>query len=326
MNRYMRPWDASDPAVTQALWELEDVALLRREQGQDVAPLEVDAALPRRRRPRRDADARRDPWREADDEVLGLTAAELRKFDATERGLLRAMNDWLDDEVAGLKAAIARKKTRYAKRNWRFDPSTLPETRMIERLEKLRAAVGAALRHGLAHGSKLVTLAHVVKHEAGTSNMSAKEAVAYAFLNRTGGVVRHPSASVISGYQRLDVLWPTLDATPKLTYLEAFIDCLKAAQKRLDDRAPTANDPTKGATHWVSPIGLARYDAKAHGSRRYKRTVDGAVDRAFPLWARAPADPEVPTMQQARQLGARFDELTVKGVPREQFLFYVDVR
>jgi hypothetical protein len=239
---------------------------------------------------------------------------------------LQKVDTWFADEIAELEDRIEAKRRAYAKKNKKFDRDTLPQAVRIKTLEALRDNLGAVLGAGLAHGTKLLTLANVINNEAGTSSQTAKEAVAYAYLNRTGGVVEHPTAAVVSGYKKLPARWDGYDDTQRQSFLANFVSSLKAAQVRLDDANPTSNDPTHGATHWVSPKGLKTYDPSKHGADRYKRTIGSAKDRAFPTWARATSDPEVATMQQAGQLGKGYQELTAPGVPDTEFLFYTDVR
>lgn len=94
------------------------------------------------------------------------------------------------------------------------------------------------------------------------------------------------------------------------------------ARQRLSDDEPAKNDPTGGATHWVSPISLEPF---ANQKDRYARTVGKATNRAFPTWARSSSDPEVERMKKLGQIKPAYAEITVVGVDQPEFLFYVGV-
>lgn len=136
-------------------------------------------------------------------------------------------------------------------------------------------------------------LANIIANEANAFSMKAKEAVAYAWLNRTGGTVREPTtASEISHYKKLGSRLEDekLKGSAGLGWLLDFKDSVTAAEKRLADTVPTTNDPTKGATHWVSP------DAPGM-KKRYP--PDG-----IPAW------------------GKRMTKIIVPGVPAGVFTFF----
>jgi hypothetical protein len=260
-----------------------------------------------------------------------------------EPPVLRQMREWIEQRIRHWNRRIDQRTRDYAARGWRLAPSDLADfNRRIRQLETLRDDLDDALPPlpppQLAASNPLLglwltgrlddvlRLANVVVNEAGVSNPAAKQAVAYAYLNRTGGVVREPTGAEISGYRDLPTRWAGLNDTQRLTLLENFIPSVRAARARLEDLQPATTDPTGGATHWVSPIGLSVYNAAVHGTSRYSRTVGSAHNRAFPTWARDPSSAEVTAMQAAGQLDADYDEIQVAGVPREQFLFYRGVR
>ena len=199
-------------------------------------------------------------------------------------------------------------------------------TREITNYENRRASFTRELRQGASHGDALVNLANVVYNEANVQSGSAKEAVAYAWMNRVGGTFREPIGAEISHYRTVNTRWQQLKTNDRPYFIDGYIKSLSAANQRLDDSNPSKNDPTQGATHWVSAGGLPDFNPSRHGVNRYIRTIGGVIDKAFPNWARATSDPEVKRMQQLGQLEANYQEVQVPGVKPETFLFYVGVR
>jgi len=173
------------------------------------------------------------------------------------------------------------------------------------------------------HGDDLFTLANVVVNEAGTSNNKAKEAIAYAYLNRTGGQVREPKKNEISHYKILNARFAGIDTTGRYTFVPNFIKSLEAANKRLSD-PDKKDDPTKGATHWVSPSGLKKKRSDCFGDYYWR---GGEYNKCFPIWARDKDDPEV---QRYFKMGLHFNpgykELSVPHVDSDDFLFYIGVK
>jgi RHS repeat-associated protein len=113
-------------------------------------------------------------------------------------------------------------------------------------------------------------LADIVMNEARDSSSKAKEAVAYAYVNRHGGRVEAPkNKSEISHFHagvtekrfqtRFDPNANKSVATTndeKEQYVKQITESLGAVDTRLDDLA-NKNDPTQGATHWISPRYLS---------------------------------------------------------------------
>lgn len=233
-----------------------------------------------------------DPWQAA----FTLSSTKRKKY-GSGKAAIDLMDEWIDAQVARYFRKIAREEAKRKKKKPFRD--TKVWWQRIDLLEDSFRALMEALAAGTTHGVDLLVLANVVNNEAGTSNDEAKRAVAYAWVSRKSGVVAVPKGAEISGYKKLRTLWEDLDDTGRLSFLPSFIASLGAAQKRLDD--PTGSkDPTGGATHWVSPKGLSKYDASKHDTTRYKRTIGAAADRAFPLWARDPSTSEAKAIAGGR--------------------------
>jgi hypothetical protein len=237
--------------------------------------------------------------------------------------ILTLFTQWIDAQIQHYLNAIAQRRADYQKKNWRWNEDAVRDFNVrISALRILRPVLVAASSLARRHGDGLLTLANIVYNEAGPSNLNAKKAVAYAWLNRAG-TVREPTGAEISEYRPLRERWEALADSERLSFLSNFVDCIREAGARLNDPTPANNDPTRGATHWVSPRGLPVF---TNQKDRYARTVDTATNRAFPKWARSMTDPEVSRMQKRGQLGPNYAELTVLGVERSYFLFYTDVR
>lgn len=319
VGRYLRSGDADDGRMVDALADLRDLMTLWREQvgpGARVRAVGTGYVRP----------ALCPAWSEATD-ILGLTAAQRRRFSSDERTTLLSVQKWIDDQIALYEAKISGRKARYRRENKRFTAQDVaPWTKRIRLLEGLEQDLSAALKSGLGHKSHLLILARVINNEAGVASAKAKRAIAYAYVNMVG-TMRAPKRGEISGYQSLTSHWSGLpDDTARLAFLQSYAGCLQIADERLDDKTPSTNDPTKGAIRWVSPTGLKTYDAQRDGARFYARTYQGLVDRRFPTWARDPSDPEVAAMKRAGSLASNYDEYAISGVPATQFLFYVGVK
>ena len=266
----------------------------------------------------------------------GTTAAgPLSKAEASRFGgggaLISSVESWVAGRLGSLQASVERKKQEHKKRNWAWNPvAAKREFETIAKLTIARDEFRKELRAGIAHGIDLLNLANVVRNEAGAQSGPAKKAIAYAWLNRTGGAMRVPTGQEISHFSSLRSQWSKYNDTEKQTFLEQFVPSIRAARERLDDTNPGANDPTGGATHWVSPEGLEKYNPAnmAHRAERYSRTYGTAQDRAFPDWAR---DHRTAVAQaKARGPSAIFNsdhkEFTVAGVPGTKFLFYTGIK
>lgn len=238
--------------------------------------------------------------------------------------LLGVLTAWIDAQIRYWQGRIAARQAEYARRNWRFTNAAVSEFQnRINVLAWARNDLTNELLSSQTLGESVLALANVVYNEAGAYSDAARIAVAYAWLNRTGGRVREPSGQEISHYAPLGTRWAGLNDTGRLEFVQRFGASVRAARQRLLATNPAQTDPTSGATHWVSPLGLPGYSRQAG---RYARTVGSARNRAFPVWARAGTDPEVPRMQRAGQLATDYLELTASGVPAEYFLFYRGVR
>ena len=235
------------------------------------------------------------------------------------------VEQWLDAQKSLYQELISKRKADYLKKKWPWTEKAVSEfsTRLTE-IEQLRSSVTTELNFGKAHGKNLLDLANIVFNEAGAASAKGKVAIAYAWINRTRGTMREPkSTSEVSHYVTLSERWDALDDIQRMTFLKNFAICLSVARQRLDDHTPEKSDPTRGATHWVSPISLPAY--KSQGGR-YERTVGTAVRRGFPVWARSNTDPEVAKMKKQGQVGTTYAEITVSGVDPSEFLFYTGVK
>ncbi len=176
-------------------------------------------------------------------------------------------------------------------------------------------------------------LANVVANEANISNMAAKEAIAYGWMNRTGNKVRDPVGKEVSEYKKLGSRLDDkkMTETGKLIWLTNFKDSVIAADKRLADTTPAKNDPTKGATHWISPRAPL-FDSK-NGGNTHERTMNmpngTAKTRFVPEWARDNNDPEVVKAKAGKYspyVKSDFAEIIATGVNDYDFRFYKGVR
>lgn len=233
------------------------------------------------------------------------------------------VTQWIAAQIQLYQGYIAKQRADYQKKNWRWSEDAARDfNNRISELQTLRINLLNELTRGRSHGNGLFTLANIVFNEAGAYNQNAKLAVAYAWLNRTG-TIREPVGQEVSNYRPLLDRWNSLDEGQRLIFVRNFIPSLSAARQRLEDRMPVNHDPTRGATHWVSPLGLPEFRNQLD---TYSRTVGNARNRAFPTWARSTNDPEVAKMQKRGQMGSNFAELTVAGVESTHFLFYIGVR
>jgi len=262
-------------------------------------------------------------WRD----VKSLSPTELNHFGSADQATIKSMDKWIEKQIQNYEQKLTNEAKAIAtKKGIRH---TLRQVQQwegrINELQDQQASISGELKAGISHGSKLLFLANIVLNEAGTSNQSAKKGIAYAYLNMTGGTIREPRRGEISEYKKLGARWNATNASSRVTFLPNFIASIKAARSRLDDANPAFNDPTKGATHWISPIGLPDW-SNQHG--RYQRSEGSAADKAFPIWARDPKDPNVSKLQTGKNaiLSPNYDEFSIPGVSREQFLFYIGVK
>ncbi|MEP2936711.1 MAG: DUF4157 domain-containing protein [Gilvibacter sp.] len=237
--------------------------------------------------------------------------------------LVRTFDTWSQTQI---NTYVARLRTRIA--------ASL-RTTLISRVRLLvtfRSTMRTTLIANLAQGDDFLTLANIIYNEAGVFGPNAHAAVAYAWLNRNGGNVAANRGASLSGYVRLSTRWASFRRLgQKLTFVEHFPSALTAANRVLNDRNRSANDPTGGATHWVSPQGLPAYNpaSPAHVRERYSRTYQGHRNRGFPNWAIANND--TARLRAARTgrnaiINSNYREVVVRGIPGAQFLFYRGVK
>ncbi|MFL5349701.1 MAG: hypothetical protein ACJ8AT_33305 [Hyalangium sp.] len=231
---------------------------------------------------------------------------------------------WLDGQMKQYQKAIEQRKAEYLKKKWAWSEKAVSDfNRRLEELSAVHSSLLTELSFGKAHGQNLLNLANIIFNEAGTKNRAAKLAVAYAWLNRTKGVMREPkNKAEISHYVPLLQRWNNLTDGQRLSFLQNFAPSLNAARQRLSDKATAKNDPTRGATHWVSPTAL---DPFKNQDDYYARTLGTATNRAFPVWARGNSDSEVAKMKKSGMLKENYAELTLPGIDQTDFLFYVGV-
>jgi RHS repeat-associated protein len=191
------------------------------------------------------------------------------------------------------------------------------QKKQLDRLKDLRTFYKT---HKFSDDSLL--LGNVVVNEAGVENQQSKEAIAYGWLNRTGGAVRAPTGAEISHYQELGERLKGKTTTGQDLFLEQLKESVLAADVRIADVGGT-KDPTGGATHWISP--KAKIFDKKSGGNIHKRTIDGKV-RFVPDWARANNDPKLPKLKTGKDaiLNKDYQEITVNDVGG--FLFYKGVK
>ena len=231
--------------------------------------------------------------------------------------------EWLDAQMQTYQQAIDRRKGDYLKKKWPWTEAAASDfNRRLEELAAIHSSLLTELAFGKAHGDGLLTLANIVFNEAGVANRAAKVAIAYAWMNRTGGVVREPKGS---GDQQLHSPARALGRIDRHRAIDLPAELLAQhgfGAPALERGEPSKNDPTRGATHWVSPIALFPFkNEKGY----YMRTEGKSANRAFPVWARGPNDPEVEKMKKRSEVRATYAEVAAPGVPRTDFLFYVGV-
>jgi hypothetical protein len=200
----------------------------------------------------------------------------------------------------------------------------------IRAIVEFRINLRNHLSANLRQGDDLLTLANIIYNEAGNFGATAHQAIAYAWLNRTGGTVSANRGAALSGYVRLSRRWAGFrTVAQKLTFITNFPRSMSAATTALNDSNRTRSDPTTGATHWVSPQALPVYNPRNanHVRERYSRTYGSHSNRGFPKWAVANNDTtRIARLRAAGQIFSNYREIVVTGIPGEQFLFYRGVR
>ena len=250
-------------------------------------------------------------------------------FAQESNGFPALVKTWISEQIQSCKNLIEQRKADYQRKNWKWsEDATKDFNTRIDELNALSNRLDTEFFLGKSQLGDVLTLANIVYNEAGIANQKAKAAIAYAWLNRAG-VMREVRKNEngryveISHYQPLLKRWEKLDDLKRLLFLRDYSASLTAARQRLFDNTPAEHDPTQGATHWVSPIGLDPFNGQKD---RYSRTVGRARNRAFPLWARSPDDPMAAKMKKAGKLGENHAELSVSGVDKADFLFYIGVK
>lgn len=232
------------------------------------------------------------------------------------------VNTFYDSQIKLYQEKYDKKVAEYKKKNWSQSDGDSPFKNFLQRIKSCKqdkASFNKQVQQNCKHGDKIFTLANVVNNEAGTSNTKAKEAIAYAYLNMTGGTVREPKGAEISHYEKLNTRFSGMNDSNKYAFLPNFTKSMEAAGKRLSDSNPTANDPTFGADHWVSPSGLGKSPKTGY----YLREEYGTY---FPNWARANDDPKTKKYIKDGTFKKTYKEFPINDVDDGDFLFYIGVK
>jgi len=277
-----------------------------------------DAGTPE---PQKDAGESKDAAPDAPD---APDAQKEKKLSADNETFFKEAEKFIESEKKLYEGKLKKLRKQYKEKNWKIDESKGKFKTYHDRIDKLtnlKTDLTNIKADAAIHGDDLLILANVVYNEAGNFEDSSRKAIAYAYLNRTGGVVREPEGSEISHYKNLKDRWEGLSKNAKYTFLEAFPDSVASAKTRLEDKTPDKNDPTSGATHWISPA--AKVFDKKGGSNTHKRTIDKKV-RFVPEWARSNTDPKLPELKKGKNaiLNSNFKEIDT--IPN--FLFYIGVK
>ena len=252
-------------------------------------------------------------------ELISKTERSKLKF---TQGLTKSMDQW---SARYIEITLKNLENEDKKADWAD-----MEVR-LQKLVKFRAKLSKVLKANIDKGDDVLTLANIIYNEGGVLGENVHRAVAYAWLNRTGGTVSANRGKELSDYKRLNDRWNGFDDNNKLTFMQHFPSSVEAAAEliNMDPAKRKKTDPTQGATHWVSPVGLKTYNPKSsiHKKERYKRTEGSQKDKAFPIWAIKNSDKtRLETARKKGHIGPDYEEIKVKGIPREKFLFYRDVR
>lgn len=250
-----------------------------------------------------------------------LSAAQIRRF-RYSRQLIRNLETWTSTTIRNYQRRLSGTGLAASLR------STL-EAR-IRTIVQFRINLRTHLSANLSQGDDLLTLANIIYNEAGNFGAAAHRAVAYAWLNRTGGTVSANRGADLSGYVRLSRRWAGYrTVAQRLTFITNFPRSLTAATTAINDSNRTRSDPTTGATHWVSPQGLPVYNPRNpdHVRERYSRTYGSHSNKGFPNWAVANSDTaRIARLRAAGRIDSNYREIVVPGIPGDQFLFYRGVR
>jgi len=198
--------------------------------------------------------------------------------------------------------------------------------KLNQRLQYLQDLTDFFTNHNFTDNS--LTLGKVVRNEAGTSEQRAKEWIGYAYMNKTGGTVREPKGSEISEYKNLSAVWKTFKGeSAKTEFLTHLKDSIQAADKVLSDKDRVANDPTEGATNWISPNAMP---TSPTSNNPLKRTINGQV-RYVPNWARSNSDPDLKKLMTGPNaiLNSNFKEINFTNSKKEvdySFIFFKGVK
>lgn len=264
-------------------------------------------------------------------------------INSSNQDFFTAVYKWLDDDIAAKEKQLEGKKADYDSKKWAYGKNinkledTLTGRKQLKaEMERIEQIVTSDEKYG----DDLLLLANVVYNEA-ASVAGAQTAIAYAYLNRTGGTIREPKNSQeISHYKDLDERWDGYSVltdkqkkgktakeqndmiyASQFTFIKDFPSCVEAAKTRIDDATPAENDPTNGATHWVSPEGLEKGARADYYERDYND-----ITTQFPIWARDPQYlKDNPEEAKLHWDADKYSEFALDGVPGEKFLFYTGV-
>jgi RHS repeat-associated protein len=245
---------------------------------------------------------------------------------AKDMGYLKAIYGREYDKKARSDPKLKSRKTKqeYIKEKIELKKSELREARNIPKLRLQLNGLKALLTFYSTHtfSDDSLILGNVIVNEAGTQPQSSKIAIAYGWLNRTKGIARNPTGAEISHYKKLEKRLPALSKiSDKDLFLKQFRDSALAADTRLADANPATHDPTKGATHWISPA--AKIFDSPSGDNTQKRIIGGRV-RYVPEWARSNSDPQIKKLQTGPHAILNKDFKEITGITG--FLFYKGVK
>jgi RHS repeat-associated protein len=178
----------------------------------------------------------------------------------------RITEDKVNKGLATIKATAKRQGMSLEEAKERFREKERTQNRRTMQLEDSISRVSDLLKYYETQNfttDNSLLLGNIIYNEAGVHNKASKVAIAYAYLNRTGGNVRRPRGSEISHFFDLKSRFAQVDRQAKhdkvnpvgaresfLTNLRASIE---AAEIRINEPAAQASDPTQGARHWISP-------------------------------------------------------------------------
>lgn len=170
---------------------------------------------------------------------------------------------FIDNQIETFETKITDLEASYKKKKWAINKSSGKFKIYWDRIADLKSyktdieAIETAVTSN--GGDDLLTLMNVVYNERGSYSSETKTAVAYVYLNRIGykkgGDIREPvNGSEISHYSKLGDRWSGYSTIyEKYQFLGTIKGSFDAANAKFSSKG---TDPTNGATHWVSPIGL----------------------------------------------------------------------